>query len=186
MLEEEEEQEGGRDVRSRPFVFSLDGYGEGEQASFAMAAWLGLIVVLSANIPRLYRSWTLKNIDSNSPHNTESVKKMLNLQTLDGVHLSNFQWASVWREFLVPLVNMAVHRPRAYLVQSPATVVFSRGILLHVVQGCVIVGVAVCSVQGAVVYIGLMSLATLTLSAVYTIVNAIWIAGFLNVFRAIT
>ena len=34
------------DPRARPLLFSLDGYGEGEQLSFALSAWMGFVTML--------------------------------------------------------------------------------------------------------------------------------------------
>ena len=41
------------DPRARPPVLSLDGYGEGEQASLALSAWAGLVVLLAVGAPPL-------------------------------------------------------------------------------------------------------------------------------------
>ena len=41
------------DPRSCPPVLSLDGYGEGEQASLALSAWSGLIVLCAVGLPPL-------------------------------------------------------------------------------------------------------------------------------------
>ena len=45
-----QDQAAHSDPRARPFVFSFDGYGEGEQASFAVSAWLGFFTMLFVGI----------------------------------------------------------------------------------------------------------------------------------------
>jgi len=49
------DSEGIVDPRACPEVFTLDGYGEGELASFPVSAWVGLIVVTCAVGPQILR-----------------------------------------------------------------------------------------------------------------------------------
>lgn len=171
-----------QDSRRQPLVFSLDGYGEGEQASFSLSAWLGLLVMLSANIPRLWRAWLLQRkmeyrsnaVNALTERSSESNKfqKMQVIQDQDGHHLSSLKWASLWRMLIQALGDMVVHKPIALLDSCPDMVrrSFIQGVPLRVLQGTALLGVAVSSLAGAVLTIGVMASLTLILSAVYTIV----------------
>eukprot|EP00747_Dinoflagellata_sp_TGD_P121189 gnl/TRDRNA2_/TRDRNA2_173389_c0_seq2.p1 gnl/TRDRNA2_/TRDRNA2_173389_c0~~gnl/TRDRNA2_/TRDRNA2_173389_c0_seq2.p1 ORF type:complete len:401 (-),score=9.37 gnl/TRDRNA2_/TRDRNA2_173389_c0_seq2:187-1344(-) len=55
------------DPRASPLVFSLDGYGEGEQASFAWSAWIGLAVILRS-------LWLIYRIDNKLDDSLKNVR----------------------------------------------------------------------------------------------------------------
>jgi hypothetical protein len=178
------------DPRSQPQVFSLDGYGEGEQASFAVSAWLALVVVLVVNLPRLWRRWrlgtatTTSSSTSSFSSSTESIKKMQEWQEKDATHLSSLKWATIWRVFLEALVLMVVHKPRAVLAAAPS---FGGKCAwpLRGLQVLAIAAVAVCSLTGAVVTLGVMASITLGLSAVYTLGAGVVFFYFMKTFRGL-
>lgn len=89
-----------KDTRACPLVLSLDGYGEAEQSSFAVSAWLGLSAALLFSIPRILVHMGRVNDDGNA--NKDEDKIDLNSD------LSSLYLCDVWRIIPVAISSMII------------------------------------------------------------------------------
>jgi hypothetical protein len=81
-----------QDPRACPAVLSVDGYGEAEQSSFSVSAWLGFAAVLAFGLPRL-----LAHVRGSVSESTETGKHDPNAD------LSDLYLFDVWRTVLPAL-----------------------------------------------------------------------------------
>jgi hypothetical protein len=94
------------DPRACPGVLSADGYGEAEQCSFALSAWLGFATVLAFGVPRL-----LRHVRGAGAGAAEAGKLDPNAD-LSELHLSD-----VWRT-IPPAVCAALSQLQEYAARA--------------------------------------------------------------------
>ena len=85
------------DPRARPLLFSPDGYGEGEQLSFALSAWLGFGTMLAAGAAPLL----LPLLDQLLPNR-------MNKDLLKQLNIGGAQFFQSWRLMKEEMLNMWV------------------------------------------------------------------------------
>ena len=92
------------DPRACPLVLSLDGYGEGEQASLAASAWITLIAICIWATPRLLAHITKYSTNSladslalAAAHSDNNSKNFSMVGLTDAELLGNLTFADLWR-----------------------------------------------------------------------------------------
>jgi hypothetical protein len=73
---------GVEDPRACPLVFSLDGYGEGELASFPASAWVGFLIVCVTVLPQLKRHF-VGGESTSSPAHMDYGNSVANINSFD-------------------------------------------------------------------------------------------------------
>jgi hypothetical protein len=144
---------GYNDSRACPLVFTLDGYGEAEQASFAMSAWCGLLLIVCWGLPRLLR-YVLPTTNSSDE---ETV-------TADAAFLGSADQMQIFTDMLSTLkktavrcVNMMVGDSKRYDNSAP---VESKDVGWQVMLTVTMLGLAI-----VFTLVGSLALITIVVSA---------------------
>jgi hypothetical protein len=173
------------DPRACPLLYSLDGYGEGEQASFAASAWAGLAVVVSWGLPRV-----LKHVMGRCGSPLEGDVKY----DADADLLSSLSYADTWRrekDRVAAIMGMPGRCVESLLNQCPADFSSSRGkrhgrsVLAWLGWAVFVVGGAVYLACGVALAVFMLSMTTyiFTVFTVGSVMLALY-AAYTSYYRA--